>query len=430
MKIIEKIKDIYKNKISYKYQDEKKIEKLSIPAKVLIFILNIFIITIITLGIEFQTNILNSPQTKIPYECLSNINNNIDNIKNNEKIFDIYWYKYDFDRNLNNNFRNNNYSNSSIATKQVYNEIKDKEQDQRCSNIDNMILDIKNNIEFQKTYIEIKKIDDILKIKNKELEYIKNNYDTTLFEKIANQNEAKSILNNNLNSENIKEKFDNLNNEIINYENNRKKLDEIFKNSKELIKLNSYILENKVDILKENEKLKQSYFIKKHLLVIAFILPMVIFFFYKMQKENINQNYTKYMISKNILFITSFFLIINCISLINNFIPHYFIKNFLMFFYNLNIPFIFYYILMIVAVILFSYFISKIQNKKQEKTNINFIENYEKNICSSCNIKVDYIHMNNCPNCGNELKRKCGKCNSFTIKSFNCCFNCGDKENL
>ncbi|MEN5407470.1 hypothetical protein ABE185_06830, partial [Aliarcobacter butzleri] len=51
---------------------------------------------------------------------------------------------------------------------------------------------------------------------------------------------------------------------------------------------------------------------------------------------------------------------------------------------------------------------------------------YNKNICNICGNKVDYIFMNYCPCCKNQLKIECKVCNKQTISVLDFCMNCGN----
>ena len=101
----------------------------------------------------------------------------------------------------------------------------------------------------------------------------------------------------------------------------------------------------------------------------------------------------------------------------------------LLFFYNIQIPFIAYYALLALGIVVFSFIILKIQNanRNKKKTTITFIESYSANKCDQCGIKVDYMRMNYCPNCSNRLKVKCKHCGTYTIEKFENCFNCNEK---
>jgi len=125
------------------------------------------------------------------------------------------------------------------------------------------------------------------------------------------------------------------------------------------------------------------------------------------------------------------FLITSIIPIIYRLIPHVFIEKVLMFFYTLQIPFIAYYLLLVLGIVVFGFIILKLQNysKNKKSTTITFIESYRFSKCPRCSVKVDYMRMNFCPNCSETLKIACPKCGKYTIKEFEYCFNCNVKIN-
>jgi len=86
LKIFDKIRNIYKLKLSYQ-QDSKSIEKLTRWSILFIIVLDIFVYSSIQMGIHFQTSTLNSPNTKFTYQC-----RNI--IKNEQSVKNYNWHEY------------------------------------------------------------------------------------------------------------------------------------------------------------------------------------------------------------------------------------------------------------------------------------------------------------------------------------------------
>ena len=64
--------------------------------------------------------------------------------------------------------------------------------------------------------------------------------------------------------------------------------------------------------------------------------------------------------------------------------------------------------------------------KKLKNNKISIYDSYNKNICNICGNKVDYIFMNYCPCCKNQLKIECKVCNKQTISVLDFCMNCGN----
>ncbi|WP_024953812.1 hypothetical protein [Sulfurospirillum arcachonense] len=419
LKIFDKIRSFYKLKLSYQ-QDSKNIEKLTRWSILLIVILDIFVYSSIQMGIHFQTSTINNPNTKFTYQCL-----NI--VKDSSGVKNYNWHGYRV-------IRMNQYYNpigSTLASKNVIRDIRLKELDGRCAHIQEQSNRIANNKKLKNIKKSIKSLKKQSTKYNKALQYIQNNYNTVLFEKMVNQKESKSILKMDLKSKNVKIKYDDLQKQIASTNQSIENLKKQFRTNKLVVNLYKYITTNKEKILSDYKKENTKYFLKKAGIIVLFLLPLALLFYWQMNVQNIKKNYTKYIIFKNIFTITMIFLFINTISIVYSFIPHTFIEKVLMFFYNIQIPFIAYYILLALGIVAFSFIILKLQNhkKNKKKTIITFIESYRFSKCDKCGIKVDYIQMNYCPNCSNTLKIACQSCGKETIKDLDYCFNCSEKIN-
>ena len=268
------------------------------------------------------------------------------------------------------------------------------------------------------------------------MNYLKANYNTILFEQISNQKSDNSIIEGNLTAKNIKEKYKNLNSELDNIIKNKENLLTQFKNEKLIKDLMLYLEENKTQILNDIIKSEKYYDIEYELIILAFLFPLVGLFFYLMKRNLSNEKYVPYIIFKNILLVSLIPTIQSIYYLVDIFIPKIFVEKLLMFFYTLDIPFVAYYIVISIFVLIFIFIVIKLQDRfrkeseKLKNNNISFIEAYNKNICSNCKNRVDYIRMNYCPSCQKQLKVKCEICSNYTIFSLNSCNNCGNNLNM
>lgn len=424
LKIFYKVLDFYKHKLSYQ-QESKNIEKLTRWALLFIVILDIFVYSAISMGIHFQTSTLNNPATKFTYQC-----RNI--IEDMERVKDYSWYQYGASQSQNQNSTNHIYKDgTTLASKNVIRDIRLKELDARCAEINIKITNIANSLELKNIKASMKSLEQQRTKLHADLSYIQDNYNTVLFEKIANQSESDSLLKMDLEAKNVKTKYDNLQKEIAFVQKNLTESKAKFQTNPMVNELYSYIQENKAQIVADYQKANSRYFLKKAGIVVLFLLPIILLFYWQMGVQNIKRNYTKYIIFKNIFAISMVFFLINTLSIIYNFIPHVFVEKVLMFFYTLEIPFIAYYILLFLGIVVFSFVILRVQNfnKNKKKTTITFIESYKFGKCDKCGVKVDYLGMNFCPNCANTLKVICPKCGTHTIKNFEYCFHCNEKIN-
>lgn len=399
------IKNFYSN--NFVFKSNEKLSKLSILS---IIILNIFVLMTLYQGITFQTQVINTPENKYPYNCRDVLNNS-----SSYSDFNNYFYtSYNYD------------------TK--YQNIVDLEVDERCTQISEKIDLIKKEIDIE----SYKKRSDELYYKESDLSNqmysLKSNYDTVLFEKMSNQDSKKSLVEGDVSAENIKEKYDNLNKEIEKIKQDKQKLQDEFKNLKQIQNFVSFIETNKNQILKDIANEEKFYYVKKELIVLAFLIPLLALFFYLMKKNLLKEKYILYVIFKNIMFITAIPTFISLFSLINIFIPKIFVEKLLMFFYSLEIPFVVYYLVIAIFIAIFIFIIVRLQkkfkeeNEKLKNNSISKIEAFNKNLCVVCKNRVDYFKMSFCPCCKNELSTTCLKCGEKTTKGLNNCYKCG--ENL
>ncbi|MDD3324516.1 MAG: zinc ribbon domain-containing protein [Sulfurospirillaceae bacterium] len=421
-KLLDKLKYFYKLKFSYQ-QDSKNIEKLTNWSVLFIIILDLFVYSAIEMGITFQTATLNNPDTKVTYQC-----RNI--VKNPVLIKDYNWYEY---RNVKPTPYKNDYiytDGKTAGSQNTLRAIAQKELDARCAQLQERIEVIANTKELNGVRSSVEALQKSLNSYNKDLQYIQNNYNTTLFEKIAHQKTENSILEMDLESKNAKIKYDDLQQKIAITKKSIENLKTEFSTNALVVGLFEFASSNKDKILSDYERSKSHYFLKKSAIIVLFLLPIVGLFYWQMGVQNVKRNYTKYIIFKNIFVISMAFLLVNTIRIIYNFIPHVFIQKVLMFFYSIQIPFVAYYILLALGILLFSFVIIKLQsaNKNKKRTAITFIESYKLNKCDICGVKVDYVKMKFCPNCANALQAKCSFCGEYTIAKLEYCSFCGKKQ--
>ena len=393
------IKKFYSN--NFVYNGKEKLSKLTVT---FIAILNVFIFITLGLGIDYQIKVLTHPTITFPYECRE--------IANSRNIDDFNEYFY---------------SNEN------YEEINKKEIDSRCNDI---LTNKINNVKIEHD-IKLLKLNENQLIKNEnkineELNYIKDNYNTVLFEKLSSQSIDKSIVKDNLSSQNIKEKYKLYENQLEEIKIEKEKLYNKFKDSKSVQDLLIYSDENKKQINIDIERLYKEYELKTQLVTLAFLLPLVFVFFYLMKRYLTKEKYILYIMFKNILVVTLIPTFISVFTLIYTLLQKIFIHTVVEFFYNIEIPFVVYYFAIALFIIIFGFTIIKLQKRFKEQSSkfknntITKIESFNTNTCNNCGNRVDYNTMDFCPSCQNQLRIKCNTCNEKTIKGLTYCFNCGN----
>lgn len=398
-------KNFYKNNFIFK--GKEKLSKITI---LFIVTLDIFIFIVLGLGVDFQVKVLNNPQVSFPSQCRTIINTK--NIENFNKYF---------------------YSKKNFNSR--YQSIKNDQMDSRCNTLlytvikavhkEHNILELRT--EEKRLLRELGKV-------SKELTYIRKNYNTVLFEKLSSQTTDKSIIKDNISSENIKARYDRYLKQNDELKKKKEDLLNFFKNSTTIKELVLFAETNKKQINKDYKNLRKAYAIKKELVTLAFLLPLLLLAFYLMRKFLEKERYILYIISKNILVVVFIPTFVSFITLVYTFLPKVFIEKVIKFFYELEIPFVVYYFAIALLVLLFGYLIIKIQKKYKEEgekfqdNDISKIESYNRGICNACGNRVDYLIMDYCPCCQNRLKIECETCKSKTIKGLKHCMSCGCEQ--
>lgn len=398
--------NFYKN--NFVYSSKEKLSKFTTLA---IAVLNLIIFLVLMEGIDFQTNFVSHPSSKYSTKCTGIINSNTNDFNSYSYLKDNDYY--------------DTYNNHEYETRKDL-------LDNRCKNIDIKIENIfsQNNIDELKTYDQ--EINKNINNTEDELNYLRNNYNTVLFEKMATQNIDKSIINGNVNSDNIKQKYDDLTNKYEALKIQKESFRNTFKENENVKELSAYINTIKEKYLQDEQDAYNYYFYKVEFVKLVFLLPLVVTFFYLMKKYLREEKYILYLIFKNILIVTLIPTLFTLISTIYKLLPKVFIASVIEFFYNLEIPFVVYYFLIIIFIIIFVFIIIKLQkrfkeqNERFKNNNIRKIESFNKSICNNCGNRVDYNLMNFCPCCQNQLRIKCEVCNEKTIEGLRYCNNCSN----
>ena len=219
------IKSFYKN--NFVYNANEKLSKLTI---FFIILLDIIIYATLNLGIDFQTRVLNSPSVTFPYKCRDIINSsNIDS-------FNQYFYTKD---SYNNYYYDENYQ-----------DIKDSLIDNRCAIVNSKVDEVKREHDIKQLITTSNKLLNSENKINNELYYIKENYNTVLFEKLSSQETDKSIIKDNLTTQNVKEKYLAYEKELAKIQKEKEDFYKTFLDSKSVKDLVTYINDNKQQINK------------------------------------------------------------------------------------------------------------------------------------------------------------------------------------
>lgn len=393
--------DTTKNSKELVFKAKEKLSKLTI---LLFVILDIFVFFLINKGLDFHTNFVNTPKKQYTNSCMSVFKANLEDFSSS-----IY----------NNKF--------SLTSNDFYDEFESnfEELDERCKLIDTKLQAVlkEHNIEI---LLKLnKQIESKLYQIGEELEYLKDKYNTVLFETIAKEEFQ--------NSEDIKEKYQRFLNNYEKLKQEKEHLLATFKESSSVKELTYYVNSQKDKFLKDEEEASRIYFSKVEMLKLSFLLPLLFVFFYFMKNYLKKEEYLLHLVFKNVFIMTLIPTFIAFISMIYKFLPKIFISRVVEFFYEFKISFILYYLVTAFFILLFIFIILKVQKAFKEENGLNKdnklykIKFYNQNLCTYCGNKVSYGNMNFCHICGNKLSIECKSCKKDTFLGFDFCKNCGEK---
>jgi len=394
---------------------------------ILIILLDIFLFITILNGINSEQKMAPDIYQKYPTQCQNHFNptykkNVWDNTTNRYlKTEDIFPFK---DYNSFYSFDNYGYYSSKHI------QVKD---DQRvsdlCRELDKKISVFTKTREFKNNKKLLEKLKNEKRNTFAEINNIEQRYNTTLFEKTANEQNGQlystkkkyyKLLN--------KEKY--IDKQILSV----KKVN-TYKGYKEYVK---FINDNRKKFKKEVISYKFWQPFISFLYLLKFTLPLLLFSIFTYRLSNrINQERTVPMkllklISSHIIFISIVPIFFNIVYLIYHIIPHRFLESIIGFLYKFGFIFLGYYFLMFLGIIFFGLIIFFIQRslsrreklRRELKEKTLYIDSYNNNNCPICKNKVDY-NRNYCGYCAEELNRTCESCGTKTPKHIKYCLDCG-----
>lgn len=213
----ESFKNFYKN--NFVFKGKEKLSKLTI---VFIVLLDLFVFSILQMGVDFQVKILNNPYNSYSSTCK--------NIVTSSKIDSLNSYYYT---------NENRYKYNSIQKQDISNNCKE-------------LISLIDNIKKQHNIKELRKTKKLLNKElssvNTQINFYRENYNTSLFENIQTQNKKE------LNSE-VKNKYNSYLTKRKELTDKINQIDKNFASSKSVKKLSSYINENK-ELIKEYNGLR------------------------------------------------------------------------------------------------------------------------------------------------------------------------------
>lgn len=389
-----------------KIQKNKPLHKMSL---LFILALDVFVIFNIFQGLYFQGSQITKTYEVIPYEC---------------KKFIEYQTNFDIVNNAMLYYHGSSkiYFNSK---QEIINQSEENKIHKFCKQIyekSNLVYENEDLQIYLNKISSIKKSQSNLRSQNKKYE---ENYNTMLLEKIADQDSSESIVVGKAN--NVKANIKNNNKKIQEYNTEVEKL-KIKITDHELSKdLVSTIKYYKDDLNKEYSSLLFWYPLKKILLEMVFLLPLLIVFLW-IYIRNLKKENSLYTLVFSHLLVVSFIpVFIKLLELILDILPFGFFRDLLRVLEALNIVALWNYILIFLGIVLVIFMVKIFQKftpsyEKIRQTRI------EKGSCWNCNKKNLKSEEEFCGFCGERKLIKCSRCGKLKHLHAEFCNNCGYKS--
>ena len=199
-----------------------------------------------------------------------------------------------------------------------------------------------------------------------------------------------------------------------------------------------YIKENKVAFKKEKEAYRFWQPFKAYAHMLIFVLPLLLFFgfFYQRakRKQLMQQEYNPIVkiISAHISLILALPLVGYSFSLIYHVLPKTLLKSIIEFLVEIGLISLLNYISILLVVLFFGGLIYWIQKRTlKRKQAVVLTKNYKKLVswsqCFKCEYKIDYTKAH-CPFCGVKLHENCSSCGNEMVIHEEYCSTCGEKN--
>jgi len=379
-----------------------KDEPLSGLSIVLLIVLDVFIFTNVMMGVEAERAKAPTVYHYYPSDCKSHF----ENVKTSYDGFE--YYRYGQSRSLH----------------------KRPHLSQTCQDLDANIEVFSLKKEFKDNLKLTHQIKDKLSQNDRRLTQISKDYNTRLFERIAQ-------MQNNSELKNAKNEYDS-----IVFDN--KNLKEELKLIKLVSTLNGYTAY--VDFIKTHKlsfkEEKKSYAFwqpfKSYSYMIMFILPLLLFFgfFYARAKRQqlLQKDYNPVVkiITAHISLILALPLFFYTLGLIYHVLPKTLLKSLIEFLVEIGFMSLLNYFAILLVVLVFGFLIYWVQKrnlaKRQSvKPSKNLARAVSKSICFVCDYKIDYTKPY-CPFCGEGLHKKCSSCDAIMNKHERFCASCAQKN--
>ena len=384
-----------------RFNEEEPLGKLSL---IIVILLDVFLLSVVFVGLEAHTSQLSSVQEYFPWECRQVlIENQWSDANKLDRLQSIVLDDYNNYLRRDSFFDENKLGKMHPDCKEYFQSIKAIAEDQ---NIRNMFID-RQSLQ--------RKLSDW----RREHKIGKDVYDTQLLEKIADS-ESKPGESVTESMKQISKEYEKINSELIEISSKISSQPLVKDFFEQFGPSNSAKRDKLISDLKRYEVF---YAFKEFCWQLLFLLPIFIAALFWYIRSTNKKFATQTLFSAHLLTIASIPILFKIIKLVLDLIPETFFRALFKFLEKLHIIALWHYLLIVVSLSVAILLVYLIQKKFFNKQII-----YEKRLiagkCCFCGKKLP-PESERCPFCGKNQKIQCPHCQSDTFLGGRCCINCG-----
>jgi hypothetical protein len=385
-----------------RFNEEEPLGKLSL---IIVILLDIFLLSVVFVGLEAHTSQLSSVSDYFPWECRQVlIENQWSKANKLDRLQSIVLNDY------------NNY----LRTDSFFDENKLGKMHPDCKEYFQSIKSIAENQNIKNMFIERQSLERKLSAWRKEYKTSKDFYDTQLLEKIAD-NESKPGESVAGSMKGISKEYEKINAELVTISSaisNQQPVKDFF----ELFGPSNSSKRDK--LISDLKRYEVFYAFKEFLWQLLFLLPIFAGALFWYVRSTNKKFAIQTLFSAHLLTIASIPILFKIVELVLDLIPNKFFRSLFKLLEKLHIMALWHYLLIVVSILVAILLVYLIQKKFFNKQRI-----YEKRLiagrCCFCGKKLP-PETGHCPFCGKNQMRQCPHCQGDTFLAGICCVNCGN----
>jgi len=383
------------------FNEEEPLGKLSL---IIVILLDIFLLSVVFVGLEAHTSQLSSLNEYFPWECRQVlIENRWSNANKLDRLQNIVLKDY------------NNY----LRRDSFFDENKLGKMHPDCKKYFQSIKAIAENQSIKNMFIDRQSLQRKLSDWRKEHKTGKDVYDTQLLEKIAD-NESKPCRSVAESMQGISREYEKINADLVTINStisNQQLVNDFFE------QFGPSSSPKRDKLISDLKRYEVFYAFKEFCWQFLFLLPIFTGALFWYVRSTNKKFATQTLFSAHLLIITSIPILFKIIELVLDLIPKTFFRALFELLEKLHIMALWHYLLIVVSLLVAILLVYLIQKKFFSKQ-----RNYEKRLiagkCCFCGKKLP-PESSHCPFCGKNQMRQCSHCQSDTFFGGSYCINCG-----